>query len=269
MTARLACLLLLLGFVSDAVAEDESSIQCGRVPPALWCANKDVAERCGFTASCSRFEQQSAGKKLQITLLFESLCPDCQDFIENALFTDVYAHFSKWVDIELVAYGNARRLPNGSFECQHGAAECEANQHETCAIHFLPDPVPYIHCLEVKIRLGESLADASTACATKTRVSHVQYDQILHCVKTPTGAALQLEAAKRTESAYPDKHTHVPWLYFNNVSLANSQFLIRDLSVFICESLATDHQPDVCAGLGQRKWGAARCAKPQQPEFFV
>ncbi|KAI6184119.1 Gamma-interferon-inducible lysosomal thiol reductase [Aphelenchoides bicaudatus] len=244
----IAALTVLLCQTALATVED---LDCGRVPPSLWCKNDEIAKKCGVADQCGTYKKESSNKKLLITVLFEGLCPDCQQFISGALYNDVYEHFQKYVDIELVPYGNAHKLSNGTVQCQHGPKECEVNLHEACAIHYLPKPLPFIYCLELKLKMGISLDDAAQSCYLKNHVSHIVYDQILHCIKSQKGQDLIDEAAKRTEAAYPDQHKYVPWLYFNNVSLANSQFLIHDLPVSICDWLVGE-KPDFCSGIGRK-----------------
>jgi hypothetical protein len=100
--------------------------------------------------------------------------------------------------------------------------------------------------------MGATLDKAAESCYSKLHISHVEYDQILHCVKTKKGNDLQIEAAKRTQSAYPDQHTYVPWIFINNVSLANSQYIARNVPQFICDSFVGKNVPDVCGGLGKQ-----------------
>jgi hypothetical protein len=58
-----------------ALLEDQD---CGRIPTSLWCKNEEIAKRCGVDAQCATYNKESADKKLQLTVLFEGLCPDCQ-----------------------------------------------------------------------------------------------------------------------------------------------------------------------------------------------
>lgn len=67
------------------------------------------------------------------------------------------------------------------------------------------------------------------------------------------GQRLQIESAKRTENAWPDVHEHVPWIMFNNISLKNEQFSLRNLPITICQIISTDNNtdiPPVCKGIG-------------------
>jgi len=222
-------------------------LECGRVPPALWCESQDIVRKCGFDEHCERYTRESAGKKLQITLLYESECPGCRKFINEQLFPVVYKQFAEHVDIELVPYGNAKKGKNGTITCQHGSAECETNMLESCAIHVLADPLPFINCLESKLEErppASPVRPKAIACAKEVNVSREQLNQMFHCIDVGPGPKLQRRAAKRTESAYPDKHGWVPWLIVNNVSLTHLQFvLIKDLHVTICNAFPIRKPP--------------------------
>lgn len=84
-----------------------NGIDCSRVPPALWCRNDTLAQGCGVADACNKFTDASKYKPIQLTVLYESLCPDSIHFITESLYPVVYQKFSKYVDIELVPWGNA------------------------------------------------------------------------------------------------------------------------------------------------------------------
>lgn len=91
---------------SDSYQSDLPPIDCAKVPPAFWCANDELTTKCGF--ECKKYNETTRNKKLQLTLLYESLCPDCQEFILGSFYRDVYLQFGDFVDFELVPYGNAK-----------------------------------------------------------------------------------------------------------------------------------------------------------------
>lgn len=100
-----ALLLLSSGVASGTPGED---VDCARVPPAIWCKSDALARRCDVQAACASFRGRSKGKRVRLTLLFEALCPDCQQFISQALYRDVFLKFGDFVDLELVPFGNAK-----------------------------------------------------------------------------------------------------------------------------------------------------------------
>jgi hypothetical protein len=112
MAIQRAFILILCIFVSNIIGSypnEDPVIYCGHLPPTLWCKNSEIGEKCGFASSCAKYRDQSLGQRLKLTVLYESLCPDSQDFITDQLYNDVYLNFAKYVDIELVAYGKANR----------------------------------------------------------------------------------------------------------------------------------------------------------------
>ncbi|KAI6228159.1 GILT-like protein F37H8.5 [Aphelenchoides besseyi] len=247
-------LLFVLSHEYEMVADVPKNIDCSQLPPALWCKNEELAAKCEVQDACKKYREGSKGKKLLLTVLYESLCPDCQEFITGDLYNKVYSKFQKYVDIELIPYGNAKRHEDGTITCQHGDNECKINKHEDCALHFLHpnDRIPYIYCLELKLKQGTDFEKASKACFTKLDVGPHIYDLIHHCELGKKGQKLQLVSADRTENIFPDKHQFVPHLLFQNVSLMDAQGLIRDLPLTLCGWIEGE-KPDVCGGIGSRE----------------
>lgn len=60
----------------------------------------------------------------------------------------------------------------------------------------------------------QSVIDPSLPSIYRTLLS------LRSCMVTHESARLQEAAAARTTNVYPDKHDHVPWVLFNNASLA-------------------------------------------------
>lgn len=109
-----ACILTALSqnFVAaDILYADQAAgdYECDRIPPTLYCKNENLTEACGLSQLCNRYRKASANQAVQITVLYESLCPDSQQFIVENLYRDVYLRLGGYVDIELVPYGNAKR----------------------------------------------------------------------------------------------------------------------------------------------------------------
>lgn len=79
------------------------STECGRIPSALWCTNKTLDEKCGFTKLCERYEKESKGKKQLVTLVMETECIYCQRLIKDQLKA-VYDNLGDYVDFEILPY---------------------------------------------------------------------------------------------------------------------------------------------------------------------
>lgn len=72
-----------------------------------------------------------ADEKVNFALYYETLCPDCRQFMTTQLWT-AYQSILDIINITLVPYGNARETYNPTtklydFVCQHGPNECLGN----------------------------------------------------------------------------------------------------------------------------------------------
>jgi interferon gamma-inducible protein 30 len=73
----------------------------------------------------------NANEKVNFTLYYESLCPDCRQFMTTELHR-AYQSVLDIANISIVPYGNAHETYDPTtqlyqFTCQHGAAECLGN----------------------------------------------------------------------------------------------------------------------------------------------
>jgi len=128
------CYAISLLLVVSSVAKCEESnlvdsaddVSCARVPPSLWCSCDKLSEKCGFTEKCKQFRSGSWNKPVSLTLLYESLCPGCSQFITQGATFILEDHCSeyevisvlskvstkiseKYLKIELIPFGNAKR----------------------------------------------------------------------------------------------------------------------------------------------------------------
>jgi interferon gamma-inducible protein 30 len=237
-----------------------SPIDCAKVPPTFWCTNKKLTNECGFDKLCDRYSKASKNEKLQLTIYYEALCPDCQEFLTNDFYREVYLQFGDFIKFELVPYGNAKN-EDGKITCQHGEKECAINKYHSCVLHYMPEPIPFIVCMEARIQDGSDLQKAAEKCYYTFHVQPHVADQVIHCANGDFGDKLQQQDAKRTAESWPDQHKHVPWLVFNNVSLESQQFLISGLPVAICELYYGDRAPGHCKGLGSNSRTLNGCTK--------
>ena len=68
---------------------------------------------------------------MDFTLYYETLCPDCRQFMTTELYK-AYQSVLDIVNITVVPYGNARETYDSTnqtyqFVCQHGPEECLGN----------------------------------------------------------------------------------------------------------------------------------------------
>lgn len=98
-----------------------------------------------------------------MTILYESLCPDSNEFFENQLLPN-YNGLKDYIQLTFVPFGKAayvryapiivhtniaysliynpkmqRRRGVDEFTCQHGPRECYFNMVQSCALHALRD----------------------------------------------------------------------------------------------------------------------------------
>ena len=90
----------------------------------------------------------SAPPKVKVMAAVESLCSGCKAFMNDQLYPVFEMLGSQVVDLDVVVFGNSMiDLPGKTVDCQHGAAECDANTYEQCAVDLYKYPdryLPYI-----------------------------------------------------------------------------------------------------------------------------
>ncbi|XP_062127096.1 GILT-like protein 1 [Drosophila sulfurigaster albostrigata] len=173
---------------------------------------KFIIVLCIFsTLNCSLAEQTSRDKrqaeKLHITLLYESLCPDSRNFMRQ--LGPVHEELGEYIDIALVPFGKSASEENGAlFHCQHGPAECEGNRLQSCVISSTNN-----QAIQVKFVVCQMFAlDYANADKCTNEVGLLT--DVEHCMKTPTGTKLQLEAEQITKLYRP---SFVPTIVYNHV----------------------------------------------------
>jgi len=236
-------LLSVIAVISLSVAA--VAAECN-LPPALWCANLETAQRCGVEDQCRNWDRRGQlsrleatlniperTKPLNLTLAYESYCPGCRHFITTQLWP-VYTQLKDYLTVDLLPYGNANEYYNAKtgkwiFDCQHGPKECKGNLIETCAIFLAKRDemkyFPFIQCLEK----GDPV-EQGMSCANQTGLD---WDRISECVNGAEGNVYQHAIASETP-----QHRYVPWVIFNGIH--NEKIENRALSDFkglVCDAL--------------------------------
>ncbi|CAD6192462.1 unnamed protein product [Caenorhabditis auriculariae] len=223
--------------------------KCPSIPPSLWCSSDKIIKQCGFEEHCQRFKSATWNQRVNITVLVEALCPDCQQFIANQLYPVIYKNFRDVVNIQLVPFGNAKIQPDGSIVCQHGEEECEINKFESCLINSFESQdeyVPVIFCIESQLKDKVAFATATEKCFQKFNVTEDVQRMTQSCLVSNIGARLQKKAADLTNSVWPDQHKFVPWVVFNGVSLTNLQVYQNQIPLLICQWYNGDQKISYC-----------------------
>ncbi|RUS87390.1 hypothetical protein EGW08_004844 [Elysia chlorotica] len=221
-----------------------AQVQDCNVPSRFWCENKDIAAKCGVLEQCQKFEWTETNQKVEFVLYYESLCPDCRQFITEMLYPH-YSNLSSIMNLTLVPYGNAQERKVGDkwvFECQHGEQECIGNLIETCAIALVKDITkyfPFINCMEKSYKQPE---EAAKQCSTSFAVP---LEDILKCSKSDFGNKLEHEMAAKTDALEPS-HQYVPWITVNGVHTEDIQKEAQDNIVkLICDTYKGT-KPQIC-----------------------
>lgn len=219
------------------------------IPPDFWCDTPETIALCNAQSQCAAYQANVGGKKLKISLLYEALCPDCQQFITQILYPQIWTNLKDIVDVELIPYGNAKEdFRNGTwqFTCQHGPAECSLNKLHSCAIYYLANDtdaqLSLINCLESQ----KNLQNPAEFCFTKLGIPDLQKHKIYNCKGSDLGTKLLHHAAVKTATIWPVQHTFVPWVLINDVSTRHMQDLQLSLAQSICDMYRGPKAPEAC-----------------------
>ncbi|CAG4979060.1 unnamed protein product [Parnassius apollo] len=163
-----------------------------------------------------------------IKLYYESLCPDCIQFITKD-FKPVVEKLTHYLNIQTYPYGNARTFNHNGhyvFQCQHGPEECYGNKLHACAIYSLRNmtrAVLFNSCM-MEPRQGRhgSDDDAADACGT---AQNVDVSLIKECAKGNTGNLLLKYYGDESTKAHFDG---VPYILLNGKSNDGDNFM-RDV----------------------------------------
>jgi len=157
----------------------------------------------------------AADPTVDITVYYEALCDDSQNFINTQLFP-AYEHFGSDLNIALKPFGKAQWTEHGDswqFTCQHGPNECYGNKVQACLLDQFPyakDHVPLINCL---MRTHTEPEPALAACMEEIGCNCIP-DFVLACAADDEGSSLLHDLGVETHGLDPPL-TFVPWVLFN------------------------------------------------------
>ncbi|CAD6995734.1 unnamed protein product [Ceratitis capitata] len=162
-----------------------------------------------FAASTSAQCVQSDGaNKLDVTILYESLCPDSIRFMSRQLAPS-YGKLKQDININLVPFGKSRSVNYGNeFFCQHGPAECAGNRLQSCVLNQKSTQDQ-----RVRFAICQMLAKDKQNVEDCTDLVGLSSD-VDNCVDTPVGTQLQLLAEQVTNQYSP---SFVPTIVYNGV----------------------------------------------------
>lgn len=234
--ATTVCIVILVSF--GAI----STIKCP-ADSSLWCTNAQIAKSCEVAEQCSEYIWNLGEKKMNdknivnLTVYYETLCPDCQEFMSGELWK-AYQSVFDIMSLHLVPYGNAKETwcnetKMWEFRCHH-ADECWGNLLHSCFLYFYPrtsDHLPFVHCMESDDQ--DDIKVAAKNCAQQLDIS---LESVYKCMNSRFGNYLQHQYAEQTKNLYPP-HQYVPWVTLNGVHTDDIQNKAQDdLVKLICDT---------------------------------
>ena len=218
------------------------------VSPRHWCDTIKIARSCGVEAACLDFLWPSPNAKpVNVSLYYESLCPDCIRFMKEQFFPTWMTFKSTGImHVDIIPYGNANEVEVSpgyyNFTCQHGPKECTGNLIENCILKYQKYDadayMPIIHCIES----ADNPISAAEKCVTDGKMD---WNTIDTCSKGKEGNALMHKSAQLTDALQPP-HNWVPWITINGVHTDQiQQEAVSDLAKLLCDSY-TGVKPQEC-----------------------
>ncbi|KAG5675156.1 hypothetical protein PVAND_005082 [Polypedilum vanderplanki] len=167
---------------------------------------------------------RTKGTPIIVAVYYEALCPDSKNFIVKQL-KSAYSKLPNLIEIEFFPYGKASTnvQPDGSlsFQCQHGARECEGNIIHCCAVES-------IHDTEMRLNF--------VACMIQFAIDVSTVETIQKCYNSLHGKELLKIAGEATHNLNPSV-SFIPTITLDGQQRRQATIL-RDLFSEICAVLA-------------------------------
>ncbi|XP_034475544.1 GILT-like protein 1 isoform X2 [Drosophila innubila] len=166
-----------------------------------------------------------------MTVLYESLCEDSQEFLKN--LWPVFQEYHQCINLTLVPHGKSTRVSNG-FKCQHGRQECWGNRMQNCALHSNLNQLQQMRFVACQMKSLKLVRSKSFKCA---KTLHIE-NRVKKCMGKHDNK-LQAEAARITDHY---SYSEVPAIIFNGVFNESIQRSTRaNVHQTLCNILKTKH----------------------------
>jgi len=195
--------------------------------------------------------------RVNVTVYYESLCPDSIKFITKQLYPALQGNLSELVELNLLPYGRATQkfdVNQYEFTCRHGPQECVGNRIQACALHLTPkkDDLGYnrvatgfIYCLMDKVvRDGNNTQWPTRDCATESNVTNLH--EIENCANHPHGSNYLSEYGRLTQALTPPLKS-VPTIVFNNQYKEDDNVLSQTNFIGALCQYIKGEKPDECS----------------------
>ncbi|RZC82603.1 hypothetical protein C5167_045390, partial [Papaver somniferum] len=195
-----------------------------------------------FSAPAISKRPSASDEKVTLSL-YQTLCLGCSRFIVHQLPKIFEYGLFDIVDLNLVPYGNAKLLKNGTIICQHGPDECFLNTVEACAINIMSqdESFGFIRCVQNFIAEGKIYE--SPSCLDSNTPD--QGNALHKCYTSGLGQKLELQYGNVTAALNPP-HKYVPWVTVNEVPLHMD---IDNFMKYICKAYKGTSTPKACKEL--------------------
>ncbi|CAG2113234.1 unnamed protein product [Medioppia subpectinata] len=193
----------------------------------------------------------AADTPVQLDVYYESLCPDCMQFIKTQLVPN-YKKLASIMNVNMVPYGWAKSTkvakPDGTFDltftCQHGPQECIGNEIHNCVLESetIARSLELFGCMYASKDYTKP-ATAAKECTAKLGFNYTAIDE---CASGPLGRGLHLRSGERFQALTNPKPNFVVWVVVNGVhTQAIATRAESDLVGLICDTYKGT-KPDVC-----------------------
>ncbi|VEN40674.1 unnamed protein product [Callosobruchus maculatus] len=197
-------------------------------------------------ALLSVLSSSQAAYKLNVTIYYETLSPECSMFIQSQLHP-VYSKFADYLRLDMVPFGIVKskfdeETQRWTFACEHGPDECYGNVIHACALDLNPPKtaLDFINCCERQA--NPATDEAFQKCAKEIGIN---FEDLKRCKET-TGYRHQVANAKKSRKI---GLSTVPFITLNDKrdDDLNSE-ACQDFEGFVCKQLA-DNPPKGCQSL--------------------
>ena len=172
--------------------------------------------------------------KVSVQVSIEALCIDSKNYMLDELVPTFASPLSQVMDLQVVVFGNSKLdTAAQTVTCQHGAAECDADVYQQCAIDNFIYPsryLPFLACLFETLPMGHAESPYDTSYFIHCAVRSALDFRSLQACRAKDAWAMQVQSAAKT----PADHDHVPWVVVDGVHVSEDD---THLSEVVCEVL--------------------------------
>jgi len=204
----------------------------------VWILYSAYSEEGGYWALFSHSGNQQ-GKKVNVTVFYEVLCPDSRAFVLRQLFP-TWEKVPEIMDINYRPFGKAHFKKEGDhyeFSCQHGPTECLGNIVHNCAVKYVQQPLPYIHCMMENsyepMQIGKKCAE----------MLDINWQVIERCANSNEGKELLAKVGSQSLGVKPHL-SFIPTVALNG-DFSEQSLRLKNLLSTVCNAF-NGHRPENC-----------------------